>query len=51
MVALLAMAGIFVLMLRQPGTRDQLLASGALTAALAAVGTVRGRRAGTRTKD
>lgn len=41
--ALLAMAGIFVLMLRQPGTRDQLLASGALTAALAAIGVVHQR--------
>ncbi|MFF2012226.1 amino acid permease [Streptomyces sp. NPDC058195] len=44
-VALLAMAGIFVLMLRQPGTRDQLMASGALTLALAVVGLVRQRRA------
>ena len=43
-VALLAMAGIFVLMLRQPSTRDQLLASGALTVALAAIGAVRQRR-------
>ncbi|MFF9589508.1 amino acid permease [Streptomyces sp. NPDC014646] len=45
LVALLAMAGIFVLMLRQPGTRDQLVASGALTAVLIVAGVVRQRRA------
>lgn len=44
-VALLAMAGIFLLMLRQPDTRDQLLATGALTALLVAVGLVRQKRA------
>ncbi|MFJ6011570.1 amino acid permease [Streptomyces sp. NPDC092952] len=44
-VALLAMAGVFVLMLRQPDTRDQLMASGALTLVLAAIGLVRQRRA------
>ncbi|MGW1464113.1 amino acid permease [Streptomyces sp. NPDC002308] len=43
-VALLAMAGIFVLMLRQPDTRDQLLATGALTVVLIAVGLIRQRR-------
>ncbi|TXS09686.1 amino acid permease [Streptomyces sp. wa22] len=45
-VALVAMAGIFVLMLRQPDTRDQLLATGALTAVLIAIGAVRQKRAG-----
>ncbi|MER5552959.1 amino acid permease [Streptomyces sp. NPDC002793] len=45
-VALAAMAGIFVLMLRQPDTRDQLLATGALTALLIVTGLVRQRRAG-----
>ncbi|MEU0134685.1 amino acid permease [Streptomyces sp. NPDC006296] len=45
-VALVAMAGIFVLMLWQPDTRDQLLATGALTAVLIAIGAVRQRRAG-----
>ncbi|MER5744089.1 amino acid permease [Streptomyces sp. NPDC002225] len=44
-VALLAMAGVFVLMLRQPDTRDQLVASGSLTLVLAAIGLVRQRRA------
>lgn len=48
---LLAVAGIFVLMLPRPGTRDQLLASGALTVALAAVGVVHQRHAGPRAKD
>ncbi|MGY3682810.1 L-asparagine transporter-like permease [Streptomyces sp. TE33382] len=44
-VALAAMAGIFLLMLRQPDTRDQLLATGALTAVLIVVGLLRQRRA------
>ncbi|MEL5957405.1 amino acid permease [Streptomyces sp. CLV115] len=44
-VALLAMAGIFFLMLRQPDTRDQLLATGAMTLVLCAIGVVRQRRA------
>ncbi|MFG2589311.1 amino acid permease [Streptomyces sp. NBC_01166] len=44
-VALVAMAGIFVLMLRQPDTRDQLLATGALTAVLIVIGLVRQKRA------
>ncbi|GGV77270.1 amino acid transporter [Streptomyces gelaticus] len=44
-VALLAMAGIFFLMLRQPDTRDQLVASGALTLVLGVIGLVRQRRA------
>ncbi|WP_392676159.1 amino acid permease [Streptomyces sp. LN785] len=44
-LALLAMAGIFVLMLRQPDTRDQLLATGVLTAVLIVIGAVRQRRA------
>ncbi|MEV7103141.1 amino acid permease [Streptomyces atroolivaceus] len=44
-VALAAMAGIFVLMLRQPDTRDQLLATGALTALLIVTGLVRQKRA------
>ncbi|CAM5558842.1 amino acid permease [Streptomyces atroolivaceus] len=44
-VALAAMAGIFVLMLRQPDTRDQLLATGALTALLIVIGLVRQKRA------
>ncbi|MFD8825551.1 amino acid permease [Streptomyces sp. NPDC059605] len=44
-LALVAMVGVFVLMLLRPDTRDQLLASGALTAALIAVGVVRQRRA------
>jgi L-asparagine transporter-like permease len=39
-VALVSMAGVFVLMLRQPGTRDQLLATGVLTLALAIAGFV-----------
>ncbi|MEE1792021.1 amino acid permease [Streptomyces sp. BE308] len=43
-LALAAMAGIFLLMLRQPGTRDQLLATGALTAVLIVVGLLRQRR-------
>ena len=43
-VALAAMAGIFLLMLRQPDTRDQLLATGALTLVLAAIGLVRQRK-------
>jgi L-asparagine transporter-like permease len=45
-VALLAMAGIFLLMLRQPDTRDQLLATGVLTVVLAVAGLVRQQRAG-----
>lgn len=49
-VALVAMAGIFVLMLRQPDTRDQLLATGVLTAVLIVIGVVRQKRAG-RTPD
>ncbi|MEV3928173.1 amino acid permease [Streptomyces sp. NPDC049944] len=44
-VALAAMAGIFVLMLHQPDTRDQLLATGALTALLIVTGLVRQKRA------
>ncbi|GAA3484572.1 amino acid permease [Streptomyces yanii] len=44
-LALLAMAGIFLLMLRQPDTRDQLLATGLLTAVLIVIGVVRQRRA------
>lgn len=44
-VALAAMAGIFVLMLRQPDTRDQLLATGALTTLLIVIGLVRQKRA------
>ena len=44
-VALAAMAGIFVLMLRQPDTRNQLLATGALTAVLIVTGLVRQKRA------
>lgn len=40
-----AMAGIFLLMLRQPDTRDQLLATGVLTVVLAVIGVVRQRRA------
>ncbi|MFF9348369.1 amino acid permease [Streptomyces sp. NPDC014734] len=44
-LAMTAMAGIFVLMLFQPGTRDQLMATGALTVVLIAVGVVRQRRA------
>lgn len=44
-VALAAMAGIFVLMLRQPDTRDQLLATGVLTAVLVVTGLVRQKRA------
>ncbi|MFI8810285.1 MULTISPECIES: amino acid permease [unclassified Streptomyces] len=43
-LALAAMAGIFLLMLRQPGTRDQLLATGALTAVLIVAGLLRQRR-------
>lgn len=45
-VALAAMTTVFALMLRQPGTRDQLLATGLLTLALATIGAVRQRRAG-----
>jgi L-asparagine transporter-like permease len=45
LIALAAMAGIFLLMLRQPDTRDQLLATGALTVVLAVIGVVRQRRA------
>ncbi|MET9554894.1 amino acid permease [Streptomyces sp. NPDC006645] len=44
-VALAGMATVFVLMLRQPDTRDQLLATGVLTLGLAAIGAVRQRRA------
>ncbi|MFF2191053.1 amino acid permease [Streptomyces sp. NPDC058155] len=44
-VALAGMAAIFVLMLGQPQTRDQLLATGLLTLGLATVGVVRQRRA------
>ncbi|MFD3657171.1 amino acid permease [Streptomyces sp. NPDC058620] len=43
-VALAAMGGIFLLMLRQPDTRDQLLATGALTLVLAAIGVWRQRK-------
>ncbi|WP_203186253.1 amino acid permease [Streptomyces pratensis] len=52
-VALAAMAGIFVLMLRQPDTRDQLLATGVLTALLIGIGLVRQKRAerGTAARD
>ncbi|MGP3633215.1 amino acid permease [Streptomyces sp. 24-1644] len=42
--ALAAMGGIFLLMLRQPDTRDQLLATGALTLVLAAIGVWRQRK-------
>ncbi|WNF27035.1 amino acid permease [Streptomyces sp. C11-1] len=45
-VALVAMVGIFLLMLRQPDTRDQLLATGALTVGLIGIGLVRQRRRG-----
>ncbi|WP_141724923.1 amino acid permease, partial [Streptomyces niveus] len=44
-VALAGMATVFILMLRQPATRDQLLATGLLTLGLAAIGAVRQRRA------
>ncbi|NEE45743.1 amino acid transporter, partial [Streptomyces sp. SID8455] len=44
--ALVGMVGIFLLMLRQPDTRDQLLATGALTAVLIGIGVVRQRRRG-----
>ncbi|MFD9869233.1 amino acid permease [Streptomyces niveus] len=44
-VALAGMATIFALMLGQPQTRDQLLATGLLTAGLATIGAVRQRRA------
>ncbi|MEV7232425.1 amino acid permease [Streptomyces sp. NPDC051020] len=44
-LALLAMAGIFLLMLGRPETRDQLLATGLLTAVLIVIGVVRQRRA------
>ncbi|MFD4771563.1 amino acid permease [Streptomyces niveus] len=44
-VALAGMATVFILMLRQPPTRDQLLATGLLTLGLAAIGAVRQRRA------
>ncbi|MEW2488353.1 amino acid permease [Streptomyces sp. NPDC048411] len=44
-LALLAMAGIFLLMLGRPETRDQLLATGLLTAVLIVTGVVRQRRA------
>ncbi|MEV6164121.1 amino acid permease [Streptomyces sp. NPDC052052] len=43
-VALLAMAGIFLLMLREADTRNQLMASGILTVVLATIGVVRQRR-------
>ncbi|MGW8886376.1 amino acid permease [Streptomyces sp. NPDC055749] len=43
-VALVAMVGIFLLMLRQPDTRDQLLATGLLTLVLAGIGLVRQRK-------
>ncbi|MEU0397805.1 amino acid permease [Streptomyces sp. NPDC006208] len=39
-VAIAGMAGIFVLMLRQPDTRDQLLATGVMTVVLAVTGYV-----------
>ncbi|MGY5031032.1 hypothetical protein ACWC9U_08810 [Streptomyces sp. 900116325] len=45
LLALAAMAGIFLLMPREPDTRDQLLATGALTVVLAVIGVVRQRRA------
>ncbi|MET4921302.1 amino acid permease [Streptomyces sp. PSRA5] len=44
-ISLAGMATIFALMLRQPGTRDQLLATGLLTLGLATIGVVRQRRA------
>ena len=44
-VALAGMAAVFVLMAREPDTRVQLLSTGAMTLALAAVGYVRQRRA------
>lgn len=44
-VALAGMATIFALMLGQPDTRDQLLATGLLTLVLATTGAVRQRRA------
>lgn len=40
------MVGIFLLMLRQPDTRDQLLATGALTVVLIGLGLLRQRRRG-----
>ncbi|QNE77386.1 amino acid permease [Streptomyces finlayi] len=43
-VALAAMAGIFLLMLRQPDTRNQLLATGLLTLVLAGIGVWRQRK-------
>ncbi|MFG2171017.1 amino acid permease [Streptomyces niveus] len=46
-VALAGMATVFILMLRQPATRDQLLATGLLTLGLATIGAVRQRRAST----
>lgn len=45
-VALAGMAGIFLLMLREPGTRVQLYASGGMTAVLAAAGYARRRARG-----
>lgn len=47
-IALAGMAAIFALMLGQPGTRDQLVATGLLTLGLATIGAVRQRRASTR---
>ncbi|MFJ4961226.1 GABA permease [Streptomyces sp. ADI96-02] len=44
-LALAAMAGIFVLMLTRPDTRDQLLATGGLTVVLIVLGLLRQRRA------
>ncbi|WP_405799412.1 amino acid permease [Streptomyces sp. NBC_01506] len=44
-LSLAAMATIFILMLDQPNTRDQLVATGLLTLGLATIGAVRQRRA------
>ncbi|MHC5701467.1 amino acid permease [Streptomyces tirandamycinicus] len=43
-VAIAGMLAVFVLMLRQPGTRDQLMATGAMTLVLAASGALLQRR-------
>ncbi|WP_089115168.1 amino acid permease [Streptomyces sp. SS07] len=50
-VALAAMVGIFLLMLRQPDTRDQLLATGALTLVLIGLGLLRQRQRGAEGAD
>lgn len=47
-VALAGMAGIFVLMAREPDTRVQLYSTGAMTVALAAVGYARQKARATR---